>query len=317
MSFVGGGSDLPEFYRRFGGAVVSTAIDKYIYITVNKKFDQAIRVSYSKTEEVAHVDQVEHKLVRETLKHLGIQGGIEITSIADIPSRGTGLGSSSAFTVGLLNALNAYNRKFSSSEDLAADSCKLEIEICGEPIGKQDQYASAYGGFNIIRFNEDDTVSVNPIICLKETVEQLKKNTVIFYTGINRNASTLLKAQNEQLVSSEAKQNTMKRMVQLAFDLKDELQRNNLTSFGEILHESWELKKSITDMVSTAEIDDWYSRARKAGAVGGKLLGAGAGGFLMFYAPQERHAEIAKSLEGLLRVDFGYDREGSKIIFFH
>jgi D-glycero-alpha-D-manno-heptose-7-phosphate kinase len=317
MSFVGGGSDIPSFYRRFGGAVVSTAIDRYVYVTVNQKFDNAIRVSYSKTEEVDSVEQIRHKIVRETMKYLNVQGGVEITTIADVPSSGTGLGSSSAFTIGLLHALNAYNRAFTSAETLARDSCKLEIEICGEPIGKQDQYASAYGGLNFIRFNEDDSVSVDPIICLRETLERLQRNTLVFYTGITRGASALLKVEGDVLASDQLKQDAMKRMVKLAHDLRDELQRNNLDSFGEILHENWCLKRSITDQISTADIDGWYEKARSAGALGGKLLGAGGGGFLSFYAPYEKHHQIERVLPNLRKVNFGLERQGSKIIFVH
>jgi D-glycero-alpha-D-manno-heptose-7-phosphate kinase len=317
MSFVGGGSDMPAYYRKFGGAVVSTAIDKYIYITVNEKFDQAVRVSYSKTEEVSSIDEIEHHIVRESLRYLHIPGGVEITSVADIPSRGTGLGSSSAFTVGLLHALNAFHRKFTSAEVLAKDACTIEIDICKEPIGKQDQYASAYGGLNFIRFNEDDSVFVHPIISLRETIERLERNIIVFYTGITRSASALLKYQTEALGNEIDKQETMKKMVRLAYDLRTELQKNSLDSFGEILHESWQLKKSLSRDISSIDLDDFYDKARRAGAMGGKLLGAGAGGFLMFYAPYEKHPAIARSLAPLREVKFGLEREGSKIIFIH
>lgn len=317
MSFVGGGSDLPGFYRQHGGAVVSTAVKKYVYVTVNEKFDESIRVSYSKTEEVSSVSEIQHKIVRETLTHVGIKGGIEITSIADIPSRGTGLGSSSAFTVGLLNALSAFKTNFASAESLAKEACRIEIEICGEPIGKQDQYASAFGGLNFIQFNEDDTVFTNPIICKRETVETLQENTLVFYTGLTRSASSLLKVQDENLKQSAEKREAMKKMVKLAFEMRDALQQNSLDGFGETLHENWLLKKSMTDGVTSEQIEDWYSQARKAGAAGGKLLGAGQGGFLMFYAPKEKHRDVASALKNLRQVRFGFEPEGSKIIFVH
>lgn len=317
MSFVGGGSDLPVFYRKYGGAVVSTAINKFVYVTVNKKFDDRIRLSYSKTEDAKSADKVKHPLVREAMQMLGIRGGIEITSIADIPGKGTGLGSSSSFTVGLLNALHAFANRYASAEKLADESCRIEIERCGEPIGKQDQYAAAYGGFNLIQFNADDSVSVEPIICQRETVRQLQENLVIFYTGITRSASALLKTQSSAMASDKAKQNAMKKMVALTHTLKAELQKNNLEAFGEIIHENWELKRSLTSGVSNSAIDDWYARARKAGAVGGKLLGAGSGGFLMFYAPKERHEAIARELDELRRVEFAFEPQGSKIIFVH
>lgn len=317
MSFVGGGSDLSVFYREFGGAVVSTAINKFVYVTVNQKFDEKIRISYSKTEEAKSVEKVKHPLVREGMKLLGIKGGIEITSVADIPGKGTGLGSSSSFTVGLLNALHAYENRHASADKLAQESCEIEIGRCGEPIGKQDQYAAAFGGFSFIQFNQNDSVSVEPIICQRETMRQLENNLLVFYTGITRSASAILKTQSNAMASQKAKQRTMIKMVGLAHRLKAELQKNNLDAFGEIIHENWLLKRSLTSAVSNDAIDGWYSRARKAGAVGGKLLGAGAGGFLMFYAPQEKHAAIARELKELRPIKFGFEPQGSKIIFVH
>jgi D-glycero-alpha-D-manno-heptose-7-phosphate kinase len=317
MSFVGGGSDLPAFYRKFGGAVVSAAINQFVYLTVNKKFDEKIRVSYSRTEEARSVEKIKHPLVRESMKLLGLEGGIEITSIADIPAKGSGLGSSSSFTVGLLNALHAYAGRHASAEQLAREACEIEIERCGEPIGKQDQYAAAFGGLNFIQFNSDDTVSVEPIICQRETLQHLQAATLIFYTGITRSASTILKNQQRAVASQRKKQKAQRQMVELAQQLKAQLQKNRLDSFGEIIHEGWLLKKSLTEGISTSVIDDWYARARKAGASGGKLLGAGTGGFLMFYAPPEQHEAIDRALGGLRRMDFRFEPQGSKIIFVH
>jgi D-glycero-alpha-D-manno-heptose-7-phosphate kinase len=317
MSFVGGGSDLPSFYRKHGGAVVSTAINKFVYITLNEKFDHRIRVSYSRTEEADTVAEVQHPLVREAMKLLDVKGGIEITSIADIPSKGSGLGSSSAFTAGLLHALHAYSGRYASAEQLAKEACAIEIERCGEPIGKQDQYAAAFGGFNFIEFNPDDSVSVEPILCRRETLLQLQENIVLFYTGISRSASAILKNQQEAVASSETKQKVLQRMVQLARDLKAELQKNNIAGFGEIIHEGWELKRSITPEISSSQIDDWYASARQAGATGGKLLGAGSGGFLMFYGPLEKHDAIARELKDLRRIPIRFEPQGSRIIFVH
>jgi D-glycero-alpha-D-manno-heptose-7-phosphate kinase len=317
MSFVGGGSDLPVFYREFGGAVVSTAINKFVYVTVNKKFDEQIRVSYSRTEEAKSVEKIKHPLARESMKLLGIKGGIEITSIADIPAKGTGLGSSSSFTVGLLNALHAFANRHASADRLARESCEIEIGRCGEPIGKQDQYAAAFGGFSFIQFNANDSVSVEPIICQRETLRQLENNLLVFYTGITRSASALLKMQQQAVASQKVKQKAMQKMVGLARRLKAELQKNNLSAFGEIIHENWLLKRSLTREVSNDTIDGWYSRARKSGAVGGKLLGAGSGGFLMFYAPQEKHEGIVRELKELRPIKFGFEPQGSKIIFVH
>lgn len=317
MSFVGGGSDLPNFYTKFGGAVVSTSIDKYIYVNVNKKFDDAIRISYSKTEEVQTIDQIEHELVRETLKRLNIKGGLEITSVADIPAKGTGLGSSSSFTVGLLLALNAYHQNFASAEVLARESCHIEIESCKAPIGKQDQYAAAYGGFNFIEFNTDGSVFVNPIICSRDTIQTLENNILVFYTGQTRSASHILKDQMASIDENLKTQDTLKKMVQLAHDLKNQLQKNNLSSFGEILHENWLLKKSISDNISNSEISSYYDTAMAAGAQGGKLLGAGAGGFLIFYVLPEKQESVIKSLAHLRQLKFGFEPQGSKIIFIY
>jgi D-glycero-alpha-D-manno-heptose-7-phosphate kinase len=317
MSFVGGGSDLPVFYRKFGGAVVSTAINQFVYITLNKKFDEKIRVSYSKTEEARTVDHIKHPLVREAMKLLAIDGGVEITSIADIPGKGSGLGSSSSFTVGLLHALHAYAERYASAEQLAREACEIEIERCGEPIGRQDQYAAAFGGLNFIEFHEDDSVHVEPIVCRKETLRQLQEHTLVFYTGITRSASAILQHQQSAVASEKKKQKVMRRMVELARDLKRELQSNRVDAFGEIIHEGWLLKKRLTSGISSSVIDSWYEKARKAGAVGGKLLGAGAGGFLMFHAAPEKHEGIARTLGQLRRMDFRFEPQGSRILFVH
>jgi len=317
MSFVGGGSDLPEFYRQHGGAVLSTAIDKYIYINLNKKFDNGIRLAYSVTEEVSSVNDIRHALVRESMKYLGIDGGLEITTIADIPSKGTGLGSSSSLTVGLLHILNAYLGRHVSSEQLGADSCRIEIDICGEPIGKQDQYAAAFGGFNLIEFRPDDSVSVSPVICRPETIKELERNILVMYTGITRSASLLLRQQSKDIDSDQKKRDAMLQMVKLAYALRTELHNNNTSAVGEILHENWMLKKEMTAGISNETIDGWYAAARKAGATGGKILGAGAGGFLMLYAPHESHAAIKAALPLLRPVAMGFEPLGSRIIFYH
>jgi len=317
MSFVGGGSDLPVFYREHGGAVVSTAINQFVYLTLNKKFDEKIRVSYSRTEEASSAAKVKHPLVREGLKLVGLEGGLEITSIADIPARGTGLGSSSSFTVGLLHALHAYQGRTATAEQLAKEACVIELERCGEPIGKQDQYAAAFGGLNFIEFLPDDTVRVEPIRCAPRTLEQLEARTLVFYTGITRSASAILEQQQAAVASQPRKQRVLLRMAALARQLRDELVGNRVDSFGEIIHEGWLLKKSVTQGITTEGIDRWYAKARRAGAIGGKLLGAGTGGFLMFYAPPERHEAIAVALAPLRRMAFKLEREGSRIIFVH
>jgi len=315
MSYVGGGSDMPAFYREELGAVVSTSIDKYMYIAVNKKFDDKIRLSYSRTEEVDHSHQVEHPLVREVLSLTGIERGIEIASLSDIPSKGSGLGSSSSYTVGLLHALHAYNSKYVSKEVLAQQACDIEINRCGEPIGKQDQYAAAYGGMNLIRFHPDETVSVDPVLCRPEILEMLEAHTLVFFTGRTRSASAILAEQSNSLKSVD-RRILMRRMVQLAFELKSELESGSLQNFGEILDENWRLKAQMSSGVTDSEIDDWYMTGLKHGALGGKLLGAGNGGFIMFFAPPQTHAAIASALRSLRQVRFGFDRNGSQIVFY-
>lgn len=315
MSFAGGGSDLPAYYREFGGAVVSTAIDQYVYVNVNKKFDDGIRVGYAKNEEVSSVKEIAHPLVRSALEFLQIPGGVEITTIADIPSSGTGLGSSSSFTVGLLHALHEYQAKAVDPKTLAQEASHIEIDLCKEPIGKQDQYAVAFGGFNLIEFHPNETVTISPIECQPQTLQALQENLLVLYTGKTRSASSLLKEQSAEMVRSEQKQKTMHQMVQLARDLNKELAANRLDSLGEILHAGWMLKKSLVAGISEGEIDYWYEAAIAAGAQGGKILGAGAGGFLLFYAPKERHLGITAALSGLKQVPMAFDRLGSQIIF--
>jgi D-glycero-alpha-D-manno-heptose-7-phosphate kinase len=316
MSFVGGGSDLPEFYREYGGAVVSASIKRYIYVTVNRKFDNGIRIAYSKTEEVDSVPQIEHPLVRAALKELRLPGGIEITTVADIPSRGTGLGSSSSFTVALLHALHAYCGRYASRSRLAEESCRLEINVCEEPIGKQDQYAAAFGGLNLIEFNEDETVVVSPIVCEQMTSKGLRDNLLLLYTGMTRSASEVLRGQTEFVRSNPQARTALQRMVQLCYYLREEIQQNNVEAFGEILHENWELKKTLSNRISTTTIDSWYATARRNGATGGKILGAGAGGFLLLCAAADRHEVISRALPMLRPTKFDFDRQGSQIIFY-
>lgn len=315
MSFVGGGSDLPAFYREETGAVLSTSIDKFMYICVNRKFDGRIRVSYTRTEDVDSPQQVEHPLVREALAMAEIGGGIEIASMADIPSRGSGLGSSSSYTVGLLNALFAYRNQYVSKPSLARRACEIEIDRCGEPIGKQDQYAAAFGGLNLIRFHPDESVSVDPVICQPEVLAELEASTLVFFTGRTRSASAVLARQSEAMQSVD-RRILMRRMVQLAFDLKQELESGHLRNFGEILDENWRLKTQMTAGISDPQIDNWYTRGLAHGALGGKLLGAGNGGFMMFFAPPHTHPAIKAALPDLHEVKFRFDRNGAQIVFY-
>ena len=315
MSFVGGGSDLPAFYREEVGAVLSTSIDKYMYICVNKKFDGRIRVSYTRTEDVEQRQQVEHPLVREALNLVGIDGGIEIASMADIPSKGSGLGSSSTYTVGLLNALYAYRYQFAPKEKLARQACEIEIDRCGEPIGKQDQYAAAYGGLNLIRFHPDDSVSVDPVICKPSLLQEMEASTLVFFTGRTRSASAVLANQSAAMKNTE-RRTLMRRMVELAFEMKQQLESGTLDHMGDLLHENWRLKAQMTSGISDSQIDAWYATGMANGALGGKLLGAGNGGFMMFYAPIEKHPQISAALNYLETVKFRFDRAGAQIVFY-
>jgi D-glycero-alpha-D-manno-heptose-7-phosphate kinase len=315
MSFVGGGSDLPSFFRHKEGAVLSTSIDKYMYVTVNQKFDGDIRLSYSITEDVTHSKQVKHPVVRNVLDMMDISGGIEIASMADIPSKGSGLGSSSSYTVALLHALHAYKNKHISQSDLAKLASYVEIDMCGDPIGKQDQYAAAFGGLNLIRFHEDDSVSVDPIICKPETIKKLENSILMFYTGRTRSASEILVAQNKNMQNSE-KRNLMEEMVKLSYDMKSLLELDEVDAIGELLDKNWRIKCQMASGVSDAQIDGWYQKGINAGASGGKLLGAGNGGFMMFFAPPSKHNDIIKALSGLREVPFSFDLNGSQIVHY-
>jgi len=315
VSFFGGGSDLPAYYRQHGGAVLSTTIDKSVYVTVSRKFDDAVRVSYSRTEEVARAADVEHPLVREALGLLGIEGGVEITSVADIPARGTGLGSSSSFTVGLLNALHAFQGPRASAAQLAEQSCVIEIDRCGEPIGRQDQYAAAFGGFNLIRFHPDDRVEVTEAPCSVDAVAELQRRLLFFYTGVTRSAGPLLGAISANVAKPGAAADATGELAGLAFAAADALGGGDVDTIGPMLDRAWRLKRSLVAGISNDAVDAAYDAALSAGAVGGKLLGAGGGGFLMFMAPPERHDTVRTVLGALRETPFRFASQGSAIIF--
>lgn len=317
ISFVGGGSDLPSYYEKSDGAVLSMAINKYVHVAINPKFDDAIRVSYSKTETVNKVSEIEHSIVKACLDFLGIDGGLEIVTIADIPSGGTGLGSSSSFTVALLHGLHAFKGEYVSEAKLAEEACHIEIDICGAPIGKQDQYIAAYGGINYIQFLRNGNVDVSPVICKSAIIEQLMQNLIVFYTGRSRSASNILSKQSENTRSNSTARASLERMVALAANMRDALHDGQLSNFGDLLHDNWLLKRSLAESVSDSVIDEWYERGLKAGAEGGKILGAGGGGFLLFYAPQDRHKAIAEALNELRHVPLSLERNGSSVIFYH
>ena len=315
ISFVGGGSDLAAFYHHEPGAVVSTAINKYIYITINQKFDHKIRASYSVTEIVDTVDELQHELIREGLKRVGIKGGIEITSISDIPSEGTGLGSSSSYTVGLLNALYAFRGRHAGAERLAREASCIEIERCDKPIGKQDQYIAAYGGLQHIQFNPDESVFVDPIIAQPSVRRHLQANLLLLYTGLTRSTNDILREQAANTEGDADRRQALRGMVVLARDFRQALMRNELDAAAELLHQGWLAKKTLASTISNTRIDGWYDRARRHGAIGGKVLGAGGGGFLLLYAHPERQGEIVRALPELRPVPFQFEPQGSKIIY--
>ena len=315
VSYVGGGSDLPSFYREHGGAVISSAIDKYVYVMVKDRFESGIRLSYSVTENVDTRREIEHPLVRNCLEMLEVDRDIELVSMADIPSSGSGLGSSSSFSVAMIHALTTYKGQALSTRRLAESACHLEIEKCLNPIGKQDQYASAFGGLRVYEFNKDDSVSETPVVCDVSTLNKLNSECVMFHVAGNRDANAILKQQSKEL-SNSAKTSKMLSMVRLVWDLKAEFESNNTDNFGPILHENWCLKRELTSGITNNYIDDIYTEALAAGATGGKLLGAGGGGFMLFHAPScEVRNRISQRLHKLRLVPINFDNQGSRIIF--
>ncbi len=264
---------------------------------------------------VDRVADLKHELIRESLLLTGVDGGIEITSISDVPSRGTGLGSSSTYTVGLLNALHAYQGRFASADRLAREACRIEIERCGKPIGKQDQYIAAFGGLQYIQFNPDESVFVDPIICRPETRRALNERLLMLYTGLTRSADGVLQEQQTNVARDGARRQNLRAMVGLAHALREALCRDDLDALGEIMHEGWMRKRELATQISNDRIDAWYERARFHGALGGKLLGAGGGGFLLLYAPVERHQAIIRALPELRPLAIRCEPQGSKIIY--
>ena len=314
ISFVGGGSDLPSFYERHEGAVLSSSINKYMYVTIHPSFNKKETVlKYSKTEIVSDVHKLQHPIARQLLLDHGIEG-CEIVSTADVPS-GTGLSTSSAYTVGLIHALYAYKGKYCSQEKIAAEACKLEIEELGEPIGKQDQYGTAVGGLKVIRFLQNGTVEVEPIVVSRSVQRELNDNLLLFYTGLTHSAGEILKEQNKNVVSETEKFNSLVKMTGLVYDMRDALSQGKLDDFGAILDENWKLKRSLTSAISNDFIDKYYEIAMNNGALGGKLLGAGGGGFLMFYCPKEKQLRLKAALSDLTMLPFDLENSGTKVVY--
>jgi D-glycero-alpha-D-manno-heptose-7-phosphate kinase len=314
VSFCGGGSDLPVFYKKHGGAVLSAGLNRYIYLSIHPYFYPGSTIcKYSKNELVNNPSELEHPIFRVLLEQFNING-VEIVSTADVPA-GTGLGSSSSFTVALLHTLYAYIGKYVSADALAAEACRIEIDVLGEPIGKQDQYAAAFGGLNVYHFNQDDSVTTTPVLMSSEAKEKLEQNLLMFYTGDLRSASQVLTEHMENIVSDADKENTQLKICKLTAELHMELINDNIDALGLILDESWKLKRKLASGISNASIDDAYERALAAGAEGGKLLGAGGGGFLIFYVPEHKHTSVKNALSDLRFMQFGFCSAGSTVIY--
>lgn len=314
MSYVGGGTDIKAFYENEPGVVISTSINKYMYITLHEKFDTGIRVAYSSVEEVDDIDKIKHPLVRECLKLTNITGGIEITSTADIPGKGTGLGSSSSYTVGLLNALYAFKGQKVNAFKIASDACEIEINKCKEPIGKQDQFAAAYGGLKLYEFMPDETVNIEDINCLSSFKKTLNNSSISFYLGTTRSASKILEVQTKAS-SNKDKKLVLRRMADIAREFKVAIETSDFKHLTQLMNENWLLKKSMTSEISNSYIDEVYNTGIKFGAEAGKLLGAGGGGFITFLAPEETHPKIREALKNLKEVDLKMENEGSRIIY--
>lgn len=312
----GGGTDLPSYSSKYGGFVISAAIDKYTFITVNRrKLDNLIRASYSQTEIVDGADQIQHPLIREALRLVEIDGGIEITSIGDVPA-GSGMGTSGAFTVGLLNALHMLERENVSQRILAEEACKIEIDILKEPIGKHDQYVAAYGGITCLDIDRTGHVSAFPASINEDVLEEFERNILLFYTGIVRRSSEVLADQNQASNRNESQVlDSLHHIKEIGLDIKFALEAGDLRRFGELLDEHWETKKRLSERVSSDQINRWYKIARDNGALGGKIMGAGGGGFFMFYCDDDK-AKLRQAMarEGLVEMRFRFDFEGSKVL---
>lgn len=312
ISFFGGGSDLPSYYNQSPGMVVSATIDKYLYISLNKKFDDSIRVSYSTTEIVNDIESLKHDIVKHTLKYFDVTKGIELASISDLPSNGTGMGASSAFAVGLIKAIEAY--KFSDDYlckgSLAELACQIEITLCKKPIGKQDQYACAYGGFNTHIFGADKVHSKK--ITLDEDIKSyLEQNLILLHTSKGRSADDILKNQSKRMTDNKKSFDNIKCMVDLAKQFEIDLNNKNLDYFGEMLDYSWQLKKEVSDDISNLEIDEMYEDAKSCGAKGGKILGAGGGGFMLLFADPKAQQKIKEKFYNNRPFNFKFDFSGA------
>ena len=316
ISFVGGGTDLRSFYSEEPGQVLSTSIDKYIYVVVKRQIgivEYKYRVNWSKVEFCNNIEEIEHPIVREALKLFEIDFPIEITTFSDIPGS-TGLGASSAFTVGLVHALYALKGKHATKHTLATEAGSIEVDILKRTMGKQDHFASAYGDLNVFTFNSDETISAEPVFYTDEVRNTLEQNIMLFYTELKRDASDVLETQDKVTADKRA---VLSQMRDLVHPLREVLSGNkDMNTFGEILHEGWLLKKSITNEISNSQIDGYYEKALQAGAIGGKLLGAGGGGFLLLYVEPENQSKVIDALAELFCLDVKLDNAGTRITYY-
>lgn len=313
ISFGGGGTDLKPFYEVTPGLVIGSTINKYIYIAVNRPLDETIRVSYWKTEIVDSINQIEHSIVRKALEFMGFTNNIDVVSISDVPA-GTGLGSSGSFTVGLLNALYAYKSIFVSKESLAREACHLEIDLLGAPVGKQDQYLAAYGGLQHIQFNPDESVFVEPLVCANGLKQELSRNLMLFYTGQAREANKILAKQKTE-TKDALKFRLLNDIKEIAVQMGKVLTSGkDLREFGELLHQEWMCKKGLVEGVTNEKIDSYYTKALAAGAIGGKITGAGGGGFLLLYCEKDKQPGVREALHELKEIDISLESQGSSII---
>lgn len=315
ISLGGGGTDLPSYYREHDGFLIAAAIDKYVYITLHQTFVEDLIIKYSKLERVSKVNEIEHPIIREALKHVGVTGSyLEITSMADIPS-GTGLGSSGSFTTALIKALHSYQKKLLHPQQLAEEACHIELNLLKEPIGKQDQYIAAYGGITCFKFHSDDRVEAWPLKLSEETLFNLEDNLLLFFTGYSRSASGILKEQDQKSTEkSQAMLDNLHFVKELGLKSQAALEQNDLHEFANLMNMHWEYKKQRSANMSNSDIDDWYALARKNGALGGKVIGAGGGGFLMFYAEDKARLRHAMREAKLQEVRFRFDFNGTQVV---
>jgi len=312
ISFFGGGTDFRAFFMQEGGCVLSSAIDKYIFVTIKKRFDTKLRIGYTQTEMVDEVDQIHHELIRESLRLTKIDRGVEITTMGDIPSEGSGLGSSSTVTVGALHAMYAYLGEIVPAERLAREACAIEIETLKRPIGIQDQYIAAYGGLRFFEFFPDGTVTVERVRLSPDAQRALNSNFMLFFTGMSRDSSSILK---EQVGNLKDRLNELREIKDMAGEARCAIEKENFEALGVLLHQSWELKKRLAGTISNGRINEMYETARRAGAIGGKIAGAGGGGFLLLYVPFEHQNRVRMALHGLQELPFRLEADGTKVIF--